>query len=73
MRRLLAAGGDVVVEVGAVDADVLADFDDGDASFGAESADEADAGAESFGGLVDGEQHRSSWDCGRPGLAAVVR
>jgi hypothetical protein len=47
---LLAAGGDVGVEVVAVDADVLAELDDGDTSFGAEAADEAGGGAEAFGG-----------------------
>jgi len=39
----------------AVDADVSAELDDSDTSFGAEAADEAGGGAEAFGGLVDGE------------------
>jgi hypothetical protein len=52
--RLLASSRDVGVEVVAVDADVLAELDDGDAAFGAEPADEPGGGAEAFGGLVDG-------------------
>jgi hypothetical protein len=42
---LLPAGGDVGVEVVAVDADVLAELDDGDTSFGTEASDEAGGGA----------------------------
>jgi hypothetical protein len=52
---VLTAGGDEGIQVVAIDADVSAEFDDGDASFGAEAADEAGGGAEAFGGLVDGE------------------
>jgi len=54
LLRFLAAGLDVGVEVVAVDADVLAELDDGDAAFGAQPTDEAGGRAEAFGGLVDG-------------------
>jgi hypothetical protein len=56
---VLTVGGDVGVEVLAVDADVLAELDDGDPSFGAQAADEASGGTEAIGGLVNGEQHGS--------------
>ena len=47
----------VGVEVPAVDSEMLAELDEGDASFGSESSDEPGAGAEPVGGFLDGEQH----------------
>jgi hypothetical protein len=51
-----ATGGDEGVEVGCVDAYVLAEFGERDATFGDEPADEPCGGAKPFGGLFNVQQ-----------------
>ena len=72
----LATSGDEGLEVVAVDPYVLGpELDERDPILGAESPDEADARAEAFGGLLDGEQHGVSLLVradGQAGLAVAV-
>ncbi|MCU1492794.1 MAG: hypothetical protein JWO62_558 [Acidimicrobiaceae bacterium] len=69
------SAGDELGEVVLGDAHVPAELVEADAPFGDQPADEPRAGAQSGGGLLNGQEslHAATVDAGRPGFCPALR